>query len=42
MLPSFIERFIYALVVILALAALWLVLNSPSEMLNVHAVYQGF
>jgi hypothetical protein len=39
---SIIERFIYALLVILSLAVLWLVLNAPATFLNVHSVYQGF
>ena len=38
----FIERFVYALVVVLSLATLWLVLNAPVNFLSVHAVYQGF
>jgi hypothetical protein len=37
-----IDRFIFAVIVILSLVALWLVLNVPSSILNVHAVYQGF
>jgi hypothetical protein len=41
-LPPIIERAIYLLVVVLSLAALWLVLNAPSNFLDVHAVYQGF
>ena len=36
------ERFIYALVVVLSLAAVWLVLNAPADFLNIHSVYQGF
>ncbi len=37
-----IERAIYALVVVLSLAAIWLVLNAPASFLNVRVVYQGF
>jgi hypothetical protein len=37
-----VERFLYALVVVLSLAALWLVLNAPAGFLNVRSVYQGF
>jgi hypothetical protein len=37
-----IDSFIVAMIVILSLAALWLVLNAPASFLNVHAVYQGF
>jgi hypothetical protein len=37
-----VERFIYAVVVILSLAALWLVLNAPETFLNARVVYQGF
>lgn len=37
-----IERAIYALVVVLSLAALWLVLNAPANFLNARVVYQGF
>jgi hypothetical protein len=33
---------IYALVVILSLAALWLVLLSPAGIFNTSEVYQGF
>ncbi len=36
------ERFVYALVIALSLAALWLVLNAPSSFLNARVVYQGF
>jgi hypothetical protein len=36
------EHIIYTLVVVLALAALWLVANAPADFLNAHAVYQGF
>ncbi len=37
-----IERFIFTVIVVLSLIALWLVLNAPASFLNVHAVYQGF
>lgn len=37
-----VDRMVYALVIILSLAALWLVLNVPANFLNAHAVYQGF
>jgi hypothetical protein len=41
-LPLIIERFIYALLVGLSLAAVWLVLNAPENFLNARSVYQGF
>lgn len=37
-----IERLIYVLLVILALAALWLMSNVTSNFLNARVVYQGF
>jgi hypothetical protein len=37
-----IERLSYALIVVLALAALWLVFNAPANFLNARVVYQGF
>jgi hypothetical protein len=37
-----IERAIYALIVVLSLAALWLVTNAPAAFLNARVVYQGF
>jgi hypothetical protein len=37
-----IERLIFALLVILSLAALLLVLVSPADVVNTHVVYQGF
>ncbi len=37
-----IERLIYTLVVVLSLAAVWLVLNAPANLLNARVVYQGF
>lgn len=37
-----IEPAIYALVVVLSLVALWLIINAPSNLLNVRSVYQGF
>jgi hypothetical protein len=40
--PRIIKHVIYALVVILSLAAVWLVLNAPANFLNARAVYQGF
>lgn len=36
------ERCLYALIVVLSLAALWLVFNAPSNFLNARVVYQGF
>jgi hypothetical protein len=39
---SSIDRFIYAVIVILSLMALWLVLNAPANFLNARVVYQGF
>jgi hypothetical protein len=41
-LPQIVECAIYALVVVLSLAALWLVENAPATFLNIHVVYQGF
>jgi hypothetical protein len=41
-MKAMIDRFIYALVVVLALVALWLVFNAPATFLNARAVYQGF
>jgi hypothetical protein len=35
-------RFIYGLLVVLSLAALWLVFNAPANFLNARVVYQGF
>ncbi len=40
--PQIIDRGVYALVVVLSLAALWLVLNAPASFLNARVVYQGF
>jgi hypothetical protein len=37
-----IERLIFALLIILSLAALLLVLVSPAGVVNTHVVYQGF
>jgi hypothetical protein len=37
-----ISRFIFTLVVVLSLVALWLVFNAPAAYLDTHAVYQGF
>ncbi len=39
---SIIKFFIFALVVILSLAALWLVASVPANFLHTRAVYQGF
>jgi hypothetical protein len=39
---STIERLVYALVILLSLAALWLLANAPADFSTVHAVYQGF
>lgn len=36
------ERCLYALIVALSLAALWLVFNVPANFLNARVVYQGF
>jgi hypothetical protein len=36
------ERLIYALVIILSLAVLGLLLLAPPDLMNAHAVYQGF
>jgi hypothetical protein len=40
--PQIIEQLVYALVVILSLATLWLVANVPENFLNARVVYQGF
>ena len=40
--PLMLERFIYALLILLSLIALGLVLNAPLDLLDVHSVYQGF
>ncbi len=37
-----VESLIYALIVILALAALWLEASVPANFMDAHAVYQGF
>ena len=37
-----IEKIIYLLLVVLALATLWLVFNAPESFLKARAVYQGF
>jgi len=41
-IQSLTERIIYFLVIILSLAALWLVFNAPANFLNARVVYQGF
>jgi len=33
---------LYALLVLLSLAALWLMANTPANFLNTRVVYQGF
>jgi hypothetical protein len=40
--PKIITRFVYGLIVVLSLAALWLVFNAPANFLNARVVYQGF
>ena len=42
MTPKIREMVIYALVVIVALLALWVAASSPSFSMNNKAVYQGF
>jgi hypothetical protein len=37
-----IDRLIYVMVVVLSLAALWLVATAPADFMNVGVVYQGF
>jgi hypothetical protein len=37
-----VDQFVYSLVVVLSLVALWLVLNAPASFLNARVVYQGF
>ena len=37
-----VDRFVYAVIVVLSLTALWLVLNAPANFLNARVVYQGF
>ena len=39
---SRIRKGIFALIVLLSLAALWLVFNAPANFLNARVVYQGF
>jgi len=41
-LNPIIERIIYTLVILLSLVALFLVLSSPSSIMNTREVYQGF
>lgn len=41
-LRSIIECFIYTLVIILSLVALWLVASVPANFLNTRVIYQGF
>lgn len=41
-LPPIAECAVYAVVVVLSLAALWLVFNVPADFLNARVVYQGF
>ena len=36
------ERILYGLIVLLSVAALWLVFNVPADFLNTRVVYQGF
>lgn len=36
------ERCLYTLIIVLSLAALWLVLNAPANFFNARVVYQGF
>jgi hypothetical protein len=40
--PRTAEYALYTLIVVLSLAALWLVLNVPANFLNARVVYQGF
>ncbi len=43
MKPSkILERLIYALLIALSLAAVFLVINAPNNFLNARVVYQGF
>jgi hypothetical protein len=37
-----IKRLVYFFLVVLSLAALWLVFNAPANFLNARVVYQGF
>jgi len=41
-LHPLIERGLYTLLIILSLAALFLVLNAPANIFNSQVVYQGF
>ncbi len=41
-MKQLVERSLYALIVVLSLAALWLVFNAPANFLNARVVYQGF
>jgi hypothetical protein len=38
----FVQYTVYSLLVVLSLVAVWLVLNVPASVVNVHPVYQGF
>ena len=40
--PRINDRLVYALIVVLSLAALWLVFNAPAGFLDARSVYQGF
>jgi hypothetical protein len=43
MKPSpILEQFIYVLLIVISLAALWLVANAPVTFLDSQVVYQGF
>jgi hypothetical protein len=41
-LRRIVEHGIYALLVVLSLAALWLVFSAPASFLDARVVYQGF
>ena len=41
-LRQIVEPAVYVLVVVLSVAALWLVFNAPASFLNARVVYQGF
>lgn len=42
MLKPNLERLIYALVIVLSLAALWLLRLAPPDLMNARVLYQGF
>ena len=41
-MTKFVDRLIYALIIVLSLTALWLLFNTPADFLNARVIYQGF